>query len=71
MKTKLSDFRFVPAGYGHVKVKYVDPRTGQVYTKTTDNMSLIDKTKNADEPTQEDLDRLGEIVQGENFTWRS
>lgn len=43
----ISDFGFIPSGYGHYKVTYTSPVTGKTWTKTTDNMPLIDKTKNA------------------------
>lgn len=60
MKTKisLSDFTFRPSGYGHYKVTYTSPKTGKEYTTTTDNMPLIDATKNSDSPTIKDLNSL-------------
>ena len=58
MKTKISDFSFVPSDYGHYKVTYTSPTTGKQWTKTTSNMPLIDATKNADEPKQRDLNEL-------------
>lgn len=62
MKTKLSDFRFVFAGYGHYKVTYTSPKTGKTHTAITSDMTLIDATKNADEPKQSDLNHLKRIV---------
>jgi hypothetical protein len=62
MKTQLSDFSFVFAGYGHYKVTYTSPVTGKAWTATTSNMPLIDATKNADEPKQADLNQLKRIV---------
>ena len=60
MKTKIDilDFRFSFAGYGHYTVKYCSPVTGKVYEATTNNMPLIDATKNADRPKIKDLIEL-------------
>ena len=58
MKTKLSDFSFTPSGYGHYKVTYTSPITGKSWTCTTNDMPLIDSTKNADDPKQSDLETL-------------
>lgn len=61
-KTSLSDFRFELAGYGHYKVTYTSPTTGKQWSRIIDNMSMIDDTKNADDPKQKDLDRLKQII---------
>lgn len=63
MKTtiQLSDFHFQFAGYGHYKVIYTSPKTGKQWTTTTNNMPLIDKTKNAEQPRIKDLIRLKNI----------
>ena len=60
MKNKISksDFQFTFSGYGHYKVKYTSPATGNTWETVTTNMPLIDATKNADEPKQVDLNRL-------------
>ena len=58
MKTRITDFTFMPSGYGHYKVTYTSPTTGKQWTKTTSNMPLIDATKNADEPKRKDLNEL-------------
>ena len=47
-KIKKSDFRFQFAGYGHYKVTYKSPRTRKEWTKTLDDMSIIDATKKED-----------------------
>ena len=52
---KLSDFRFEFSGYGHYKVYYISPVTLKEYTQITNNMSLIDVTKNSDDPKKCDL----------------
>lgn len=61
MKTKrikITDFSFMPSGYGHYRVTYTSPVTGISWTTVTNDMPLIDATKNADEPKQVDLNRL-------------
>lgn len=64
MKTRriyLSDFSFSPAGYGHYKVGYSSPMTGKTWWKTTNDMQLIDRTKNSPKPTQKDLEQLKRV----------
>lgn len=60
MKTKisLSDFTFIFSGYGHYRVTYTSPVTHKKWTRTTNNMPLIDATKNADELLVKDLNEL-------------
>ena len=62
MKTTLSDFRFMPSDYGHYKVTYTSPVAGKSWIATTNNMPLIDLTKNADEPKRKDLEALKYLV---------
>jgi hypothetical protein len=57
-KTKLSDFAFVFSGYGHYKVIYTSPITGKKWENITNNMPLIDNTKNCDSPKQNELECL-------------
>lgn len=57
-KLKLTDFTFVPSGYGHFNVYFTCPDTGGYYRGYTNDMPLIDKTKNADRPKIKDLERL-------------
>jgi hypothetical protein len=58
-KTKLSDFNFTFKGYGHYKVTYTSPITSKEWSTITDNMPLIDITKNCDNtPTQNNLNIL-------------
>ena len=66
MKTEITDFTFVPAGYGRYKVTYTSPVTGKQWTKTTNNMPLIDATKNADEPRRKDLNELKRLLKYKN-----
>lgn len=57
-KITIYDFSFIPSGYGHYKVIYTSPVTGKQWTVITNDMTLIDATKNADEPKKKDLERL-------------
>jgi hypothetical protein len=61
-KISISDFSFLPSGYGHYKVTYTSPTTGKQWAKVTNNMPLIDATKNADEPKRKDLEELKYLV---------
>lgn len=63
MRTTLNitDFTFAFAGYGHYKVTYTSPATGKQWSKTTNNMPLIDATKNADNPKKTDMQDLKRI----------
>lgn len=60
MRKKISifDFHFERAGYGHYYVTYTSPTTYKQWSAITDNMSLIDATKNAEEPKRKDLEEL-------------
>lgn len=57
-KINLSDFIFKFAGYGHYQVTYTSPVTRKEFTVTTNNMPLIDLTKNSDDPKIKDLEQL-------------
>jgi hypothetical protein len=57
-KISISDFQFFFSGHGHYKVIYTSPATGKSYTKITDNMPLIDATKNEETPKRKDLETL-------------
>ena len=61
-KISISDFSFVFSGYGHYRVTYTSPITGKQWTKVTNDMPLIDATKNCDEPKQKDLESLKYLV---------
>ena len=61
-KISINDFSFSFAGYGHYKVTYKSPTTGKQWAKVTNNMPLIDVTKNADEPKRKDLEELKYLV---------
>ena len=57
-RISIHDFRFEFAGYGHYKVTYTSPATGKSWCTTTNDMPLIDATKNADTPKIKDLNAL-------------
>jgi predicted Rdx family selenoprotein len=57
-KISLKDFDFILSGYGHYKVAYISPKTGKKWICTTNNVQLIDRTKNEDYPTQKNLKLL-------------
>ena len=65
MKTELNDFTFTFSGHGHYKVTYTSPTTGKEWTRTTDNMTLIDETKNSDKTKRKDL----EVFTGSNHSF--
>jgi len=60
-KTTISDFQFKIAGYGLYKVTYTSPVTGKQWTAKTNDMPLIDATKNTDEPKRQDLETLKRV----------
>ena len=61
-KISINDFSFSFSGYGHYKVTYTSPVTEKKWTTVTNNMPLIDATKNADEPKRKDLEELKYLV---------
>ena len=63
MKDKISirDFAFRFAGHGHYNVTYTSPITYKQYTETTNDMPLIDATKNCDNPKRKDLVTLKKL----------
>jgi hypothetical protein len=60
-KIKKTDFRFRPYGYGHYYVTYFSPITGKEYTCCTNDMPLIDLTRNNEDPRVKDLTELKRI----------
>ena len=61
-KTNVSDFRFEFAGYGHYRVTYTSPKTGKSWSRTVDDMTIIDATKNSEDPMQKDLALLKRLI---------
>jgi hypothetical protein len=62
MKTSISDFNFRIVGYGRYQVSYESPVSGKRWIKTINDMEIIDKTKNANEPTQKVLNQLKRLI---------
>ncbi len=60
-----SDFQFVFKNYGLYSVTYTSPRTGKSWQAMTNNMYLIDRTKNTEEPTIKDLNSLKSICKSD------
>jgi len=54
----LSDFTFEFRGSGHYKVTYTSPNTGRKWSALITDMTIIDVTKNAEQPKQKDLYNL-------------
>jgi len=67
VKISLSDFSFHPNGYGHYKVMYTSPVTSKSWSIVTNNMPLIDDTKNVDNPKIKDLVALKTLCKGKRF----
>jgi hypothetical protein len=58
---KKQEFRFRPYGYGHYYVTYFSPKTNKEWTCYTNNMPLIDATKNTEFPKIKDLTQLKKL----------
>lgn len=63
-KINISDFSFLPSGFGHYEVVYTSPVTHKQWKIVTSNMPLIDVTKNCDNPKVKDLIRLKRMCKG-------
>lgn len=61
MKIDKYDFKFEIVGYGHYRVTYTSPVTGKQWTTVTNNMPLIDATRNNEEPKKKDLEQLKRV----------
>lgn len=61
-KISISDFSFSFSGYGHYRVTYTSPVTRKAWSAVTNNMGLIDATKNEDSPKRRDLEALKFLV---------
>jgi hypothetical protein len=61
-KTNLRDFTFSFRGAGHYDVTYQSPVTGRMWKALITDMTIIDATKNSDEPKQVDIDHLKRVV---------
>lgn len=70
-RISISDFTFVPSGYGYYKVIYRSPVTLRAWVVTTNNMPLIDATKNSDSPKRKDLEQLRKLCKARRVLWQS
>jgi len=61
MKTTINDFTFRFSGHGHFKVTHTSPITSKKHSAVTNDMPLIDATKNAENPKRKDLEQLKKI----------
>jgi hypothetical protein len=62
------DFTFETRGYGNYRVIYESPTTYKRWSNITNDMPLIDATKNADKPKLKDLEKLRRICKnGGNY----
>lgn len=59
---RLCHFTFIFVGYGQYRVTYTSPNTGKIWAATINDMTLIDKTKNAECPKRTDLERLKKAI---------
>lgn len=57
-RISISDFEFRAVGYGHYRVAYTSPATGKQWSTVINDMTIIDATKNSDNPKRKDLERL-------------
>lgn len=67
-RISIQDFGFMPAGYGHYKVMYQSPVTLKMWVNITSDMTLIDATKNEEEPKVKDLERLKRLCKEGRLT---
>ena len=63
-KPHITDFRFLQAGHGHYKVTYTSPVTNKSWVNIVHDMTLIDDTRNADNPR---MDRLMDLKRTVKF----
>ena len=63
MKTKISinNFSFLKTASGRYSVTYTSPVSGKSWTNSTNDMPLIDATKNEEKPKISDLNALKNI----------
>lgn len=60
MKTTITKFDFAQLSYGLYKVVYTSSK-GKKYTAKVDDMEIIDRVKNTDNPLKKDLNTLKRI----------
>lgn len=52
------DFTFELIGHGHYKVTYKSPQTGKIWSTIINDMTIIDLTKNEEDPRKVYLNQL-------------
>ena len=57
----ITDFTFRFAGHGHYLVTFESRKTGKQFKALTNDMPLIDATKNAEYPKIKDLNQLKKL----------
>lgn len=67
-KISIYDFQFVRTGYGRYSVAYQSPVTLKIWVNETNDMTLIDATKNEEEPKVKDLERLKRLCKEGRLT---
>jgi hypothetical protein len=69
MKTSIekSDFRFLLRGAGCYKVTYSSEKTGRKWSAEINDMTLIDATKNEEEPKKSELKKLKRFVKNNGY----
>lgn len=63
-RISISDFKFILEGYGIYRVIYTSPVTGGRWSAFINDMTLIDATKNSENPKKKDLENLKRICKG-------
>jgi hypothetical protein len=61
-KVSILDFNFKKVGSGVYLVRYTSPNTGAYWGRRIENMSIIDITKNSDNPMRKDLEKLRRLI---------
>lgn len=56
------DFKFQFVGYGYYKVTYTSPITSKSWTRTINDMMMIDAVKNTEYPKIKDMEWLKKLV---------
>lgn len=66
-KIDISDFDFELRSHGIYKVTFTSRKTGKTWSSIISEMSIIDATKNTEEPKVKNLIRLKELCKLERF----
>lgn len=55
------DFTFKLVGHGHYRVTYKSPKTSKMWSATINDMTIIDLTKNEENPKKKHLNQLKKL----------